>query len=361
MPSRFVEVWLQGNSYLPVPRAFVGEPYRLYVNRVRGFFAKHAPDYPALDADLLQRAFVESRYLDKNSKQLVSQAAMSSRIKPWGSTNAGKYRAQMAARQAAIQRRQAQMGWRVTSFAPTSRSSALVPETKYFDTAIDTTVTWNGATWADSEVPCDFYVNSSGSSAAYTDSALIPSAVGSGYGQVNGNRYKLKKIRVRGSISKASASDQADAGNSVDFRLMLIMDTQPNGSQAQGEDVMADFGAAASNLYSFKNTSSSSGRFRILKDKFMTLDVTNSQLDNALSTGTPQGSSYTGSWAYNTKFFSFQYSPRSPIQVNIKSGNATPTVAGLESCNIFLLLAGTAAGAAQAVVIRGASRAYYVD
>ena len=65
------------------------------------------------------------------------------------------------------------------SFAPTPRVSALVPETKYFDTGISATVNWAGNTWASSEVPCDNYVNASGTAAAYTDSALIPSASGS--------------------------------------------------------------------------------------------------------------------------------------------------------------------------------------
>ena len=54
-------------------------------------------------------------------------------------------------------------------------------ETKYFDTGINTSVTFGGTSWTGSEVPCDNYINSSGAAAAYTDSALIPSANGSGY------------------------------------------------------------------------------------------------------------------------------------------------------------------------------------
>lgn len=251
MPTRFVEVWLGGNSYLPLPRAYPQEPYRLYVNRLRGFFAKHAPDYPALDADLTSRAYAESQYLARMSSRRGAQ---------YRGPSLRSAQMSLAQRQAYIQRRQRQMGFKVTSFAPTSRSaSILVPETKYFDVGIQTTVTTAGTTWADTEVFADNYVNSSGTPAAYTDAALIPSAQGSGYGQINGNRYKLKKIRVRGNIYAAPLVDQNDAPYPVTARLLLIMDTQPNGTQAQGETIMQDFGAAGENIHAFKAVSSASG------------------------------------------------------------------------------------------------------
>ncbi len=237
------------------------------------------------------------------------------------------------------------------SFAPTSRANLMMPETKYFDCGINAVVTTAGSTWADTEVPCDNYVNSSGVAAAYTDSALIPSAGGSAYGQVVGNRYKLKKFRCRGDLKIATAADQADVGAAVQVRLMLVMDTQPNGAQAQGEDIMQDMGAAAENIYSYKRVADNSGRFRILKDSFETLQPAVSGTDGT----------NTNSNSWEGKQFTFQYTPRTPIQVNIKSGNATPTVAGLTSCNIFLLCFGITAGAAQAVNIAAVSRAYYCD
>lgn len=266
-----------------------------------------------------------------------------------GRRKAGVYAGHKAARTAAFTANR-------KSFAPTSSAPVVNPETKYFDCGIQQFVSWNGTDWSNSEVACDNYVNSSGTAAAYTDSALIPSAIGSGYGQVNGNRYKLKKIRVRGEIGVQVETDDVDALQPTTYRLMLVMDTQPNGSQAQGEDIMQDIGAAGENLYSFKRVASSSGRFRILKDVFGVLEPNNSQTDGA----------NTGSIGSATHQFSFQYQPNQPILVNVKSGNATPTVAGLETCNIFMLLVGnraTTAGtpAAEAMYIRAASRAYYVD
>lgn len=242
---------------------------------------------------------------------------------------------------------------RQQSFAPTSRASLMMPETKYFDVGINGSTTWAGTTFADTEVPCDNYVNSSGTAAAYSDSALIPSAVGSGYGQVNGNRYKLKKIRVRGDVAVNILPVQDDANYARLVRVMLVMDTQPNGTQAQGEDIIQDVGASSENLYAYKRVASSSGRFRILKDQFITLQPTTAQTDGTA----------TSSNGFQSQQFSMQYQPKTPIQVNIKSGNSTPTVAGLETCNIFLLMAGIDAGNGSAVqtFMHASARTYYSD
>jgi len=225
------------------------------------------------------------------------------------------------------------------------------PETKYFDCGISAGVTFNGGTWADSEVPCDNYVTSSGAVAAYTDSCLLPTAQGSGYGQVNGNRYKLRKIRARGRLYLPISSDQADMGTPAQVRLMMIMDTQPNGAQAQGEDIMQDFGTAQENVFSWKRVADNSGRFRILKDKFCVLQPATAGTDGT----------NTNSLSWEGAEFSFQYKPKVPLTINIKSGNATPTVAGAQSCNIFLLAAATKAAAVVSCNVIGTSRAYYSD
>ncbi len=240
---------------------------------------------------------------------------------------------------------------RTRHFAPTSTMSAIIPETKYFDTTFSGVQTWAGTSWADSEVPMDNYVNSSGVIAAYTDSAMIPSANGSGYGEVVGNRYKLKKFRCRGSLRPAAQQNLTDPNAAVEVRLVLVMDTQPNGAQAQGEDILQDLGSGNNNLYSYKRVASSSGRYRILKDiiHMMQPAVTSTDGTN------------TSSEAFENVFFSFQYVPKVPILVNIKSGNATPTIAGLETCNIFMLLGSQQSNIDVAMNITGAARAYYCD
>jgi len=236
----------------------------------------------------------------------------------------------------------------------TSRNNAFGPETKYFDTAIDASVTTAGSTWADTEVPCDFYVNSSGAPAAYTDSALIPSAQGSGYGQVDGLKYRIKKMRIRGSLSTATTTGGTAASSGTLTRLLLIMDTQPNFAQAQGEDVMQDVGDYSSNAYTFQRVSNTGGRFRILKDKWFR---------NNPAVAVNNAGATTVSEAYTNSIFKFQWVPKVPVEVNIKAGNATPTVAGLSNLNIFLLAYSynQGAGGAQTVNVNAACRTYYFD
>lgn len=227
-------------------------------------------------------------------------------------------------------------------------------ETKYFDTGIAASVAWAGTDWSNSEVPCLTYVNSSGASASYTDSALIPSANGSAYGQVDGNKYDLKALRIRGSISVGIDNDTFAANEAYEVRLLLVEDSQPNGAQAQGEDILQDIGGSVSNFHSFLRIPNGLGRFRILKDKkFVLQPVTMGVLD-----ATPTANTQ----AFQTKHFKMSVKPN--CQVTIKSGNATPTVAGLINKNYFLLAAcvdrsSTATGVA--VTIHAATRAYYKD
>ncbi len=243
----------------------------------------------------------------------------------------------------------ANLSFRRTTMPPATLAARIrsnTPETKYFDTGINVALTSGVSDWTGTEVPCDNTVNSSGVAAAYTDSCLIPTAIGSGYGQVNGNRYKLKKLRVRGSLRGNVLPNLADPSPGLRVRLMLVLDTQPNGLQAQGEDVMQDIGANET-LYSFKRIADSSGRFRIVKDEFY-------QMNPAVTI--PDGTN-TGSQSFNNEQFSFQYTPKEPQQINIKSGNATATIAGTITHNYFLLLHTEG----QEITITAAARAYYYD
>lgn len=238
----------------------------------------------------------------------------------------------------------------------TRRSEARVyprqsSETKYFDTAIYATVTWAGTTWASSHVPCTNYVDSGGNPAVYTDSCLIPTAIGSGYGQVNGNRYNLKKISVRGTIELPPKGGVTNVlMNPANVRLLLVMDQQPNGAQATGDLIMQDIGTTSENLQSFQRVSASSGRFRILKDKKASLQPLSSVHD---------GTNY---WTAHSGYkFNISHKFASPLRVNIASGNATPAIGGVVSHNIFLLAVCELNNTATSCIVTAASRAYYCE
>jgi len=214
------------------------------------------------------------------------------------------------------------------SAVASGRMPYVAQETKYFDTsqllALPTAADWTGT-----EVPSTNYVQSDGTTVgAYTDSALIPSAIGAGYGQVVGNKYHIKKIRCRGEVVSAIGSDQADVPVPASVRVALVLDTRPNGAQAQGEEVFGDMGSAAQNNYAFMAMGAGqAGRFRILKDFTTILQPAASGTDGTNTNSTSRSGAQ----------FSFTWKPKKPVQVLLKANSATPTVASLSSCNVFLL------------------------
>jgi len=228
---------------------------------------------------------------------------------------------------------------RVIAFSPQG-------ETKYFDVSLSGNC-GNSADWTASEIPATNYIQSDGTTiGAYTDAALIPSAVGAGYGQVVGSKYNLKKIRVRGEIIQPVVSDLADVLSAVGVRLVLVLDTRPNGAQAQGEEVFSDMGNANQCNYSFLAMGAGQGsRFRILADETIVLQPGPAGTDGA----------NTLSITRNGKEFAMTWAPKQPLQVFLKANSSTPTVASPSNTNIFLLAHGTSAAA----VISGVARCYY--
>lgn len=228
--------------------------------------------------------------------------------------------------------------------------SNLQTETKYFDTSFSQTLA-SAADWTGTEVPCTNYVQSDGTTVgAYTDSALIPSAVGPGYGQVVGSKYNLKKVRVRGALIPSPAVDQADVSYPLTARVVLVLDTQPNGAQAQGEEVFTDMGTATQCVFSFLAMGAGgNGRFRILKDETIILNPAVAGTDGT----------NTNSVCNEGTLFSMEYAPKKPLSVRIKASASTPAVSVLSDSNIFLLA--KVSNASPAVTITGCARAYYVD
>jgi len=220
-------------------------------------------------------------------------------------------------------------------------------ETKYFDTSQEQALS-AAADWTGSEVPCTNYVQSDGTTVgAYTDSALIPSAIGAGFGQVVGSKFRIKKIRCRGEVYGILASDQADVQGPATVRVCMVLDTRPNGAQAQGEDVFLDMGNARQLNYTFQSMGAGqAGRFRILKDFVCVL--------NPAVAGTDGAS--TNSVVRQAAQFSFTWKPKTPLEVLLKANSNVPTVASLSSANVFLLAHSTNT----TVTLESCARCYYL-
>ena len=110
---------------------------------------------------------------------------------------------------------------------------------------------------------------------------------------------------------------------------------------------MQDVGADET-LFSYKRMAAEGSRFRILKDEILNLEP---------ATAVNNASASTISVAFKRGEFQFQYVPKEPIVVNIKSGNSTPTIAGLVNHNFFMLVH----SGGDNLEVRGATRCYYVD
>lgn len=226
MPTRFVEVWLEGNSYLPLPRAFLNEPFRLYHNRLRGFFAKHAPSYPAIPLDLVRRAYADSQFF----------ARMSSRLKPWGGHGVAWYRMSKEQKLREIARRQRigrTQGF--AAFAPRpaglNRRAVASKETGFVDLA-------------NANYNCD----TTGSIAL-----VATIAQGASVNQRVGKKVLLKSCQVRGVVYAGSTGTHAQAA------WMLVYDRRPTGSLPAITDILVTANATA-----FTNDANS-GRFRIVR------------------------------------------------------------------------------------------------
>lgn len=248
MPKRFVEVWLEGNSFLPLPRAFPGEPFRLYRNRLRGFFAKYAPSYPDVPNDLLVRAFNDSQFFNRMSYSQPRQ------FRGFASNAPSVRQAQMslAQRQRLVQRKQALAGFRVTSF---QRSAYSRPgELKGVDVRLT------------QAAPIVATTSTNGNS-----TLLNGIAPGTGSWNRVGRRAIMRSLRLRGIVSM-QLDHTATSGALIPctVRMVVVYDKQPSSGTIPTYDsifgVTAQDGTESSDILDplrYDNT----GRFRVVCDK----------------------------------------------------------------------------------------------
>lgn len=142
-----------------------------------------------------------------------------------------------------------------------------------------------------------------------------------------GRKIKLMSIRLNCLINQVPQVTQTAADNSTYFRILLVLDTQCNGTQALGADVLQSSASSTGNvsqLYSFQNISTF-GRFRILKEK--RYSITNVPIAG-VGTSLIQGGSL--------KQFKINHVFSKPLIINFNSGN-TGAVGDLVDNNLFLM------------------------
>lgn len=235
---------------------------------------------------------------------------------------------------------------------PPRLARPLAGETKYFDCVFSDTFSGaNTTTWAGCEVSMSQYRNNVGTLAAYTDNSILPTSQGSGYGEVDGSTYYLKKIRVRGHIVPSNHPTGTTIARACAARILLVLDTQPNLGQAQAEEVMAD-SYTYGQCNSLMKVSDGTGRFRILKEKKVVIDpipvwdATAGQLE-------------TG---YSSAEFQLDHKFANPLKVSFKAGSGTPAGDRCYSHNVFLIAVAThQTNGMHSTTYEGYSRVYFSE
>lgn len=222
--------------------------------------------------------------------------------------------------------------------APTAPRQAqkVTGEMKYFDTEHTETALVSSATWANTSLPPN----------VGTPTTLVVPTSGAAINQRIGRKIKLMKLTVRWTVTCGQQTNQTAGDYPCNIRLLLVQDMQTNGTQATGTDIMSG-GSVAENAVQCFQSLASLGRYKVWKDKMISL-----QNPNATYDGTnieQQGLTRTGK--FSLKF-------KKPIEVSF---NATGggTIADVVD-NSFCLYA-NAGDVTLVPYLKFYSRAYYKE
>lgn len=225
---------------------------------------------------------------------------MSRRFKPTTYNRGRRARTTQINRQA---RRQAAVRG-ARAFVPRTMGPFATTESKYFDSFLDGGTIAESTDWTATEID-----------PATLNTLVVPSE-GSDIDNRIGRKIAVYRLSIRGFIRCTTSVDQADILRVPAVRLILYMDTQTNGTQAQGEQLMAAPGAATTALCTatFMNLANL-GRFRILRDKTYRMPTLVAAPDNA---GTTQ---FTSTQGHADMPFKINIKFRKPVVINFNSTN----------------------------------------
>lgn len=231
------------------------------------------------------------------------------------------------------------------AFVPRTMGPFAQTETKYVDGALSAQAISEATTWVGSELDPN----------APTQTLFAPEQGTQVYQRI-GRKVSLFKLSIRGVITNTALSDQADVVSSPAVRIIVYMDKQTNGTQSQGEDVMALGDVADTNVAdttelafsSFQNVKNF-GRFRVLKDVIYRPRIVTAVTDGA-STSSQNTSQIP--FKLNIKF-------RKPVQVRFDLSSTSGSIADIVDNSFHMI--GLKSGAGFASTITYVCRGYYKD
>lgn len=210
-------------------------------------------------------------------------------------------------------------------------------EAKYFNTGLTPTIIQTATSWAGTvQDPATF-------------NTLCVPIKGAGINERIGRKIAVTKIRIRGFINQPRLTNQTLSTVPSTVRLLLVQDTQANGTQPGGTSIMAAPQIAnAKNAVSSFQSLDNFGRFRVLKDKTMTIQNPNGTFDGT----NIEINGLNIAWKMNVKF-------RKPVVVHFNNTNGG-TVADIVD-NAFHIYALTDAQNSTGPTLSYESRVVYKD
>lgn len=225
---------------------------------------------------------------------------------------------------------------RQQQFVPRTMGALAQTEMKYWDTFLTGTAISEAVSWAGAEIDPATYL-----------SLFNPSEGADINGRI-GRKVQVMRIAIRGLIHTNALQDQVDSVANPATRVILYMDQQTNGAQAQAETLMQTNEAAVNNVFcGFQNTANF-GRFRVLRD------ITIRGRDSSPMT---DGAS-TGSITAGDIPFKINYRFKQPVTVKFNATNGG-TIADIVD-NSFHLVA-QKSGTGFVTLINYSARVYYKD
>jgi len=153
--------------------------------------------------------------------------------------------------------------------------AAVIGEMKYFDSNLTNTnlVAVNGTWGAGSMLDPSGTINL-GSAAVATPLCLFAPTVGAALNQRIGRKVKVLKLKITGTVTTQAQTAQTVADASEKIRLLVVQDCQTNAAQMTAAQLINDADSAQTNIVAFQNPNNF-GRFRVLKDKYFTIENPN--------------------------------------------------------------------------------------
>jgi len=229
-----------------------------------------------------------------------------------------------------------------------TRGAAVTGEMKYMDSDASITLAAVTTTWVAGTICDPLTTINLGSAAVANPLCLCAPTVGAGLNQRVGRKISVRKIKGHGTISVAQQAAQAAADAATKIRIVLVQDCQTNAAQMTSAQLYQDATAPATTINTFQNPNNF-GRFRVLKDKMLTLS-------NLNMTGNPSTPDVIQ--ASLRREFKFNVNFKKPVEVHFNATNGG-TVADIVD-HSFHILCG-AETIAYAPVVSYYSRVCYKD